>query len=149
MGGLRPFGHVTTYYNGVLHTAPYEIGAFHYTGVGFDEQTCQWSMRGHGAVNSRCAVEVGLDDLAEKLSVDPISLRLANLLPPHSATITGFRVKARMRECLERVREESGGKKFRKLPLGKGIGIGVVSSFQEVAYPFTGIRISSHMQPFI
>ena len=83
-------------------------------------------MRGHGAVNSRCAVEVGLDDLAEKLGVDPISLRLANLLPPHSATITGFRVTSiGMRECLERVREESGwNKKFRKLPLGKGIGIG-------------------------
>ena len=25
----------------------------------------------------------------------------------------------------------------------------VVSSFQEAAYPSTGIRISSHMQPFI
>ena len=32
-GGFASFGHVTTYYNGVLHTAPYEIGAFHYTGA--------------------------------------------------------------------------------------------------------------------
>ena len=73
-------------------------------------------MRGHGAVNSRCAVEVGIDDLSEKLQVDPISFRLANLLPPHSATITGFRVTSiGMRECLERVMEESGWKeKFRK-----------------------------------
>ena len=37
-------------------------------------------MRGHGAVNSRCAVEVGIDDLSEQLQVDPISFRLANLL---------------------------------------------------------------------
>ena len=126
-GAFASFGHVTTYYNGVLHTAPYEIGAFHYTGARvWTNKPASGAMRGHGAVNSRCAVEVGLDDLAEKLSVDPISLRLANLLPPHSATITGFRVTSiGMRECLERVREESGwDKKFRKLPLGKGIGIG-------------------------
>ena len=126
-GAFASFGHVTTYYNGVLHTAPYEIGAFHYTGARvWTNKPASGAMRGHGAVNSRCAVEVGLDDLAEKLSVDPITLRLANLLPPHSATITGFRVTSiGMRECLERVKEESGwDSKFRKLPLGKGIGVG-------------------------
>ena len=126
-GAFASFGHVTTYYNGVLHTAPYEIGAFHYTGARvWTNKPASGAMRGHGAVNSRCAVEVGLDDLAEKLSVDPITLRLANLLPPHSATITGFRITSiGMRECLERVKEESGWEsKFRKLPLGKGIGVG-------------------------
>ena len=83
-------------------------------------------MRGHGAVNSRCAVEVGIDHISEELGVDPIDLRLANLLPPHSATITGFRVTSiGMRECLERVRKESEwDKKFRRMPLGKGIGVG-------------------------
>ena len=126
-GAFASFGHVTTYYNGVLHTAPYEIGSFHYTGARvWTNKPASGAMRGHGAVNSRCAVEVGLDHLAEQLSVDPISLRLANLLPPYSSTITGFRVTSiGMRECLERVRQESGWtKKFRKLPLGKGIGVG-------------------------
>lgn len=126
-GGFASFGHVTTYYNGVLHTAPYEIGSFHYTGARvWTNKPASGAMRGHGAVNSRCAVEVGLDDLAEKLEVDPITLRLANLLPPHSATITGFRVTSiGMRECLERVKKESGwSEKFRKMPLGKGIGVG-------------------------
>lgn len=126
-GAFASFGHVTTYYNGVLHTAPYEIGAFHYTGARvWTNKPASGAMRGHGAVNSRCAVEVGMDDLAEQLAVDPITLRLANLLPPHSATITGFRVTSiGMRECLERVRAASGwDDKFRKMPLGKGIGIG-------------------------
>ena len=50
-------------------------------------------MRGHGAVNTRCAVEVGLDEMAEQMQVDPIDLRLANLLPPHSRTISGFNKK--------------------------------------------------------
>ena len=78
------------------------------------------------AANKAGADEVGMDDLAEKLSVDPITLRLANILPPHSATITGFRVTSiGMRECLERVEKESNWRrKFRKLPLGKGIGVG-------------------------
>lgn len=126
-GAFASFGHVTTYYNGVLHTAPYEIGSFHYTGARvWTNKPASGAMRGHGAVNSRCAVEVGLDDLSEKLGVDPITLRLANILPPHSATITGFRVTSiGMRECLEKVKEQSGwSKKFRKLPLGKGIGVG-------------------------
>ena len=126
-GAFASFGHVTTYYNGVLHTAPYEIGAFHYTGARvWTNKPASGAMRGHGAVNSRCAVEVGMDDLAEQLGVDPITLRLANLLPPHSATITGFRVTSMgMRECLERVKEASGwDDKFRKLPDGHGMGIG-------------------------
>ena len=126
-GAFASFGHVTTYYNGVLHTAPYEIGAFHYTGARvWTNKPASGAMRGHGAVNSRCAVESGIDDLCDRLQVDPITFRLANLLPPHSTTITGFRVTSiGMRECLERVRDASGWEeKFRKMPLGRGIGIG-------------------------
>ncbi|MDP6098651.1 MAG: molybdopterin-dependent oxidoreductase [Candidatus Thalassarchaeaceae archaeon] len=126
-GAFASFGHVTTYYNGVLHTAPYEIGGFHYTGARvWTNKPASGAMRGHGAVNSRCAVEVGIDDLTTQLKVDPITFRLANLLPPMSATITGFRITSiGMRECLEKVRESSGwDEKFRNLPLGHGIGVG-------------------------
>ncbi len=126
-GAFASFGHVTTYYNGVLHTAPYEIGSFHYTGARvWTNKPASGAMRGHGAVNSRCAVEVGIDDLTQQMKVDPITFRLANLLPPHSATITGFRVTSiGMRECLERVRAASDWHdRFRRLPLGHGLGIG-------------------------
>tara|TARA_B110000483_G_scaffold40510_2_gene50242 strand:+ start:81 stop:1994 length:1914 start_codon:yes stop_codon:yes gene_type:complete len=126
-GGFASFGHVTSYYNGVLATAPYELGSFHYTGARvWTNKPASGAMRGHGAVNTRCAVEVGLDQMAEDLSIDPIDLRLANLLPPHSRTISGFRITSNgMREALERVREGSDwDNKFRQLPLGKGIGIG-------------------------
>ncbi|MCH1527389.1 MAG: xanthine dehydrogenase family protein molybdopterin-binding subunit [Candidatus Poseidoniaceae archaeon] len=126
-GGFASFGHVTSYYNGVLATAPYELGSFHYTGARvWTNKPASGAMRGHGAVNTRCALEVGLDDMAEKMQVDPIDLRLANLLPPHSKTITGFRITSNgMRQALERVREGSNwDEKFRKMPLGKGIGIG-------------------------
>jgi len=126
-GGFASFGHVTSYYNGVLATAPYELGSFHYTGARvWTNKPASGAMRGHGAVNTRCAVEVGLDDMAEQLQVDPIDLRLANLLPPHSRTISGFRITSNgMRQALQKVREGSDwDNKFRKLPLGKGIGIG-------------------------
>ena len=126
-GGFASFGHVTSYYNGVLATAPYELGSFHYTGARvWTNKPASGAMRGHGAVNTRCAVEVGLDEMAETMQVDPIDLRLANLLPPHSRTISGFRITSNgMREALEKVREGSNwDEKFRKMPLGKGIGIG-------------------------
>ena len=78
---------ITSYYNGVLATAPYELGSFHYTGARvWTNKPASGAMRGHGAVNTRCAVEVGLDEMSEQLKVDPIDLRLANLLPPHSRT---------------------------------------------------------------
>ncbi len=126
-GGFASFGHVTSYYNGVLATAPYELGSFHYTGARvWTNKPASGAMRGHGAVNTRCAVEVGLDDMSEQLGVDPIDLRLANLLPPHSRTISGFRITSNgMRQALQEVRKGSDwDNKFRKLPLGKGIGIG-------------------------
>ena len=126
-GAFASFGHVTTYYNGVLHTSPYEIGGFHYTGARvWTNKPASGAMRGHGAVNSRCAVEVGIDEVSEKLGVDPMTFRLANLLPPHSRTITGFRITSTgMRECLAKVREQSGwDEKFRNLPFGRGIGVG-------------------------
>ena len=36
-GGFASFGHVTSYYNKVLATAPYELGSFHYTGAIMDQ----------------------------------------------------------------------------------------------------------------
>ncbi|MEC8399019.1 MAG: molybdopterin cofactor-binding domain-containing protein, partial [Candidatus Thermoplasmatota archaeon] len=64
-GGFASFGHVTSYYNGVLATAPYELGSFHYTGARvWTNKPASGAMRGHGAVNTRCAVEVGLDEMA-------------------------------------------------------------------------------------
>ncbi len=126
-GAFASFGHVTTYYNGVLHTSPYEIGGFHYTGARvWTNKPASGAMRGHGAVNSRCAVEVAIDEVCEQMGVDPMTFRLANLLPPHSRTITGFRITSTgMRECLDEVRKQSGwDEKFRKMPFGRGIGVG-------------------------
>jgi len=126
-GAFASFGIISTYYNGVLSMGPYKVPNFSYKGRRvYTNHMPSGAMRGHGAVNSRCAVEVLLDEAAEKLRMDPIELRLQNLMPPYSFTVNDFRITSNgLQECLERVREASGWEhKFRQLPLGRGIGIG-------------------------
>jgi len=125
-GAWGSFGVVTTYYNGVLCMGPYRIPSFHYTGrrVYTNKPPCG-AMRGHGAVNSRYAMELLIDQLAEDAGWDPIDLRLHNLLPPYTTTINEFRITSNgTRECLERVRAACDwNRTFRRLPYGEGIGV--------------------------
>lgn len=126
-GAFASFGIISTYYNGVLSMGPYKIPNFTYKGRRvYTNHMPSGAMRGHGAVNSRCAMEVLLDEAAESLHVDPFDLRLRNLMPPYSFTVNDFRITSNgLKECLERVREQSGwDQKFRQLPLGRGVGLG-------------------------
>jgi 4-hydroxybenzoyl-CoA reductase subunit alpha len=126
-GAYSSFGVVTTYYNGVLSQGPYRVPNFRYSGrrVYTNKAPCG-AMRGHGAVNSRFAVESVLDMAAEELGIDPIELRLLNVLPPYTRTENQFRVTSNgIVECLTRSRDESGWTEKRgKLPFGRGIGVG-------------------------
>lgn len=125
-GAWGSFGVVTTYYNGVLCMGPYRIPAFRYSGKRvYSNKPPSGAMRGHGAVNSRFAMEVIMDILAEKGGLDPIDFRLRNLLGANTKTINEFRITSNgTREGLARVREASGWDgKHRKLPYGRGIGV--------------------------
>lgn len=125
-GAWGSFGVVTTYYNGVLAMGPYKIPNFKYAGrrIYTNKAPCG-AMRGHGAVNTRYAFEVLMDQLAENLKLDPCDFRLANLLPENTETINGFRITSNgTRECIERARQRSEwDTKFGKLPHGEGIGV--------------------------
>ena len=125
-GAWGSFGVVTTYYNGVLCMGPYRIPNFRYSGkrVYTNKPPCG-AMRGHGAVNSRFAMEVLVDELAHDLRMDPCELRLKNLLPPQTKTLNEFRITSNgTRECLERAMAASGWKDaYGKLPPGEGIGV--------------------------
>ncbi len=83
------------------------------------------AMRGHGAVNTRFAYEVMIDEAAHELGVDPAEFRIRNALPPNTKTINEFRITTSgIRECVERAVEASGWKdKKGRLPFGEGIGI--------------------------
>ncbi|HUR69736.1 MAG TPA: xanthine dehydrogenase family protein molybdopterin-binding subunit [Candidatus Thermoplasmatota archaeon] len=126
-GAFASFGIISTYYNGVLSMGPYKVPNFTYKGRRvYTNHMPNGAMRGHGAVNSRSAVEVLLDEAAEELGMDPFDLRLQNLMAPYSFTVNDFRITSNgLKECLEQVRKRSGwDQKFRKLPLGRGVGLG-------------------------
>lgn len=125
-GAWGSFGVVTTYYNGVLSVGPYKFDNFRYRGrrVYTNKPPCG-AMRGHGAVNSRFAFEVLIDELAERTGIDPAEFRLQNLHGQNTRTLNGFRITSNgTAECIRRTMEASRWKDKRgKLPFGEGIGI--------------------------
>ena len=126
-GAWSSFGTVTTYYNGVLAMGPYRVPSFRYRGRRvYTNRPPSGAMRAHGGTNIRYSIEVALDRLAEELGVDPFDLRERNALPPNSTTVNEFRITSTsFRECLAAVRRASGWEgKWRKLPLGRGVGLG-------------------------
>jgi len=125
-GAWGSFGVVTTYYNGVLANGPYRVPNFRYQGrrVYTNKPPCG-AMRGHGAVNTRFAYEVLIDEATRDLGLDPVQFRIDNALPSFTKTVNEFRITTNgIVECLERARDAAGwSEKFGKLPFGRGIGV--------------------------
>ncbi len=126
-GAYGSFGVVTSYYNGVLLQAPYKLSNFGFKTyrVYTNKPQCG-AMRGHGAVNSRFAVETLIDDLAHQLKMDPCEIRLKNFLDSNTLTVGQYRITSNgSRESLQKVMEQSEWKsRFGKLEYGHGIGVG-------------------------
>jgi 4-hydroxybenzoyl-CoA reductase subunit alpha len=82
-------------------------------------------MRGHGAVNSRFAVETIIDRLSEKIKIDPCEIRLKNFLDEKTLTVGEYRITSNGSvESLKAVMESSlWSDKFKKLPEGQGVGV--------------------------
>ncbi|MBB5167525.1 molybdopterin cofactor-binding domain-containing protein [Mycobacterium sp. AZCC_0083] len=63
--------------------------------------------RGYGGTQTTFALESAVDELAYKLGIDPLEFRIANANQPETTARSGIRVgSARLKECLERVRDE-------------------------------------------
>ncbi|MBC8266679.1 MAG: molybdopterin-dependent oxidoreductase [Flavobacteriales bacterium] len=125
-GAYGSFGVVTSYYNGVLLQAPYELSNFGFrTRRVYTNKPQSGAMRGHGAVNSRFAVETILDELAHKANIDPCQLRLHNLISENSITLGQYRITSNgSKQCLETVMKQSDWKKkYGNLEKGKGLGV--------------------------
>lgn len=85
--------------------------------------------RGYGTTQTSYALECLMDDLARKLAIDPIDLRLLNANQPGDTTVVGAELgSARLTECLNAVRtalrwdEEKG---LRRPGRGVGVSSGV------------------------
>lgn len=125
-GAYGSFGVVTSYYNGVLLQAPYKINNFGFrTRRVYTNKPQSGAMRGHGAVNSRFAVETMIDRMARKIDMDPCEMRFKNFLDSDTLTVGEYRITSNgSKQSLEKVMELSDWKnKFNKLPLGHGFGV--------------------------
>ncbi len=87
-------------------------------------------------------VELMLDMFAEELGMDPVEMRLKNIMGPNSTTAGGSVISScKLKECIEKAVELSGWKdKKGRLPPGKGIGVGCGQSAS--GFPL-GIRFGS------
>ena len=91
------------------------------------------AFRGFGNPQATFASESQMDELAEKLGLDPLQLRLSNALEQEDKFFCGKTIEsATMRACLEKVRDTSGWEKKRSGGLaparpGKRRGIGMAA----------------------
>ncbi len=126
-GAYGSFGVVTSYYNGVLLQAPYKLDNFGFRTyrVYTNKPQCG-AMRGHGAVNSRFAVESLIDDIAHKIKMDPVELRIKNFLDSNTLTVGQYRITSNgSKESILKVAGQSDWKnKHGKMESGHGFGVG-------------------------
>jgi CO/xanthine dehydrogenase Mo-binding subunit/CO/xanthine dehydrogenase FAD-binding subunit len=83
--------------------------------------------RGYGTPQVSLAAESQVDEIADKLGMDPIDLRLHNLAQPHTTSLCGYRITtSRLADCLLAVRDELGWeqRESRRTP-GRGWGVAV------------------------
>ncbi len=137
-GAYSSFGLVTTYYAGQLLTGPYDFPSYRFdsTRVFTNKPPCG-PKRGHGSVQPRFAFEVQLDEVAEKLGLDPLEIRRANFQGKDTTTVNGQRITSNgFLECLDEVERSSGWKEKRgKLPFGRGIGVAGSMYISGTNYP--------------
>jgi 4-hydroxybenzoyl-CoA reductase alpha subunit len=129
-GAYSSFGIATIYYAGSLLGAPYHLPNMRYHGVrACTNKPACGAQRGHGGVIARALFESILDTIAEDLKMDPIELRLKNIMVTGETTCNDLAMSSLgMKECLEAVRDESKWKSEHG-KTGKGEGIGVACGF--------------------
>ncbi len=140
-GSYSSFGLVTTYYSGQLLTGPYDFPSYRFdsTRVFTNKPPCG-PKRGHGSVQPRFAFEVQLDQVAEKLALDPIELRRRNFQGENTKTVNGQRVTSNgFMQCLDEVERASDWIARRgRLPRGRGLGVAgsmYISGTNYAVYP--------------
>ena len=137
-GAYTSFGIATVYYSGSLLGGPYKLQAMKYDGTRvYTNKPACGAQRGHGGVAHRAAFEQLLDMTAERLGIDPVEMRLKNIMTTGDMTINELDMSSLgMKECVESVRDRSGwSEKKGKLPKGKGIGMACGFFVSGAGYP--------------
>lgn len=104
----------------------YRVGAAHFDcEVVYTNKVPGGQYRGMGAPHVIWAIESQIDEIAEKLRIDPLQLRLRNANRAGDVTPLGWRISScGMTECLEEVARRIGwNEKGRQPAPNRGIGI--------------------------
>lgn len=137
-GAYSSFGIATVYYAGSLLGGPYKLPNMKYDGYRvYNNKPACGAQRGHGGVIARATWEQQLDMIAEELGMDPIELRLKNMMTAGDVTCNDLNMSSLgMKECIEAIRDNSDWKsKKGKLPPGKGIGMACGFFVSGAGYP--------------
>ncbi|MCA1990010.1 MAG: molybdopterin-dependent oxidoreductase [Desulfarculus sp.] len=137
-GAYTSFGIATVYYSGSLLGGPYRLANMKYDGLrAFTNKPACGAQRGHGGVIARALFERQLDLIAKELGIDPVRMRLDNMMEVGDVTCNDLNMSSLgMRECIEAVRDGSDwGAKKGKLPRGKGIGAACGFFVSGAGYP--------------
>jgi 4-hydroxybenzoyl-CoA reductase subunit alpha len=137
-GAYGSYGVASTFYTGALQTVTYDIPKYRFRGCRvFTNKPPCGPKRGHGTPQSRFGQEVQLDKIAERLQKDPAELRLGIVAPPDSLTANYLRIGTiGLADCIRTVVQRSDWtQKFRKLPLGRGVGLACSSYLSGAGMP--------------
>jgi len=107
----------------------------------YTNKTSMGPFRGYGGPQMMFAYETQMDAISEKLGLDPIELRLKNLIETGDVTNLGWKIEScGLRECIRDVAEHAKWAEKRKLKQpNRGIGFACaifISDFKE--YEFGG-----------
>jgi len=137
-GAYGSYGVASTFYTGALQTVSYDIPKYRFRGCRvFTNKPPCGPKRGHGTPQSRFGQEVQLDKVAERLHKDPAELRLGIVALPDSLTANYLRIGTiGLADCIRKVVQRSEwAQKFRKLPLGRGVGLACSSYLSGAGMP--------------
>jgi 4-hydroxybenzoyl-CoA reductase subunit alpha len=137
-GAYTSFGIATVYYTGSLLGGPYKLANMSYDGYRvYNNKPACGAQRGHGAVIARACFEQQLDMIAEKIGMDPLELRIKNMMETGDTTCNDLNMSSfGMAECIEAVRNGSDwDKKKGHMPPGKGIGMACGFFVSGAGYP--------------
>jgi 4-hydroxybenzoyl-CoA reductase subunit alpha len=137
-GAYSSFGIATVYYAGSLLGGPYKLPNMKYDGYRvYTNRPACGAQRGHGGVAARAGFEQQLDIIAEILGMDPVELRLKNIMEAGDTTCNELNMSSLgMKEAIEAIRDHSDWKEKKgRLPKGKGIGMACGFFVSGAGYP--------------
>ena len=125
-GAFNSRGPAITFYAGQALASLYRAQGVRYDcKLVYTNTSAGGAFRGFGNLQMRFALESMVDMIAEKIHMDPVDLRLANVIEGGEVTLDKKRVTScGLSECIQKVRDSSQWRKKREKP-GKLRGVGI------------------------